>query len=807
MSAAPRISGTLHLPRPLKRSSRRFPCAVILACSCVQILSLQAADHGRTNAAPSGKSPQEKAQPAERVEETQIDLANGFLSRDFFDLAQIEYQKYLDWFPKGEFVEEARYRLADCLRGKRELDTALAKYKEVQSKHPKGKFFARAAFRMAEIHLERNDAESALPKLKEAAARADSADLKRTAVFHQARLYVQRERPMLAEPLLRELLTSEKENPYLGFALIELGKILENSKSGAAEAGELFTKALETAETPALRREGGLRAIYIAFQKEQWKKVRDLHQKLIKLELEESNRGLIEYYLVRSLYELSDYQRLVRLLGANRIPFPKESQPEIDLVHAHSLRLLKRHSEAATAYRHLIDTHPSHPHLETASHEEIICLYTARDDQWVDRALQYISKFNKSGHLPGLHHFLANHFYAKEAYGKAAEHYGQISEQGIDPNRLPEIVYYHALSLSKIPKHEEARSRFDEFLKKFPAHPLTSSVLYLHAMSSISLKQSPAAESPLEQLVRNHPDAPEREAALFHLGTLYGQQEKNIQMRRTFQTLMKEFPKNPFIDEIQYWIGWSYFEEKKYQEALGPLEHARTAKPSEYGNTASSRIILAHYYLQQRDKLVRELRALPGDRISKIPPEVYAWAAHHSLKEEDAPSAEWLFNTLLHHAEGKKFEQQSRWGLAESMMRQSQWPQAVALWEAYLKDYSEPAEIIATKLQLVRGYMGIKDYTHARETAEDVLRLQPEGRNNAEARFLLGEVMMAEGNPLEAGRFFLSVSILYQDEDLTPRALEKAIEAFKAAGDVEQAAKLEKEFKDRFPNQSSKGSQ
>ena len=62
------------------------------------------------------------------------------------------------------------------------------------------------------------------------------------------------------------------------------------------------------------------------------------------------------------------------------------------------------------------------------------------------------------------------------------------------------------------------------------------------------------------------------------------------------------------------------------------------------------------------------------------------------------------------------------------------------------------------------------------------MSLQPEGQVNAEARLLAGDVQLERGQFDEAGRAFMGVALLYDDPTITPRALQKAAEAYQKAG-------------------------
>ena len=80
------------------------------------------------------------------------------------------------------------------------------------------------------------------------------------------------------------------------------------------------------------------------------------------------------------------------------------------------------------------------------------------------------------------------------------------------------------------------------------------------------------------------------------------------------------------------------------------------------------------------------------------------------------------------------------------------------------------------------------------------MALQAEGKLNAEGRLLLGKIALAKGDAAEAAKAFKSVAVLYDDPDLTPRALAMVIEAYKKLGNAAEAKKAEDELRTRFPS-------
>jgi TolA-binding protein len=80
------------------------------------------------------------------------------------------------------------------------------------------------------------------------------------------------------------------------------------------------------------------------------------------------------------------------------------------------------------------------------------------------------------------------------------------------------------------------------------------------------------------------------------------------------------------------------------------------------------------------------------------------------------------------------------------------------------------------------------------------MSLQPEGRVNAEARLLAGDVELERERFDEAGKAFMGVALLYDDPAITPRALQKAALAYQKAGKAEEAERVTRQLREKYPD-------
>src|SRR5881227_2125352 len=87
-------------------------------------------------------------------------------------------------------------------------------------------------------------------------------------------------------------------------------------------------------------------------------------------------------------------------------------------------------------------------------------------------------------------------------------------------------------------------------------------------------------------------------------------------------------------------------------------------------------------------------------------------------------------------------------------------PEAEEAFAKYLQTAKDPAG--KAKVLLTLGAVKISAHKpdEAQKIAEEIMVLQPEGRVNAEARLLAGEVQLERGNFDDAGKAFMGVALL-----------------------------------------------
>jgi hypothetical protein len=112
---------------------------------------------------------------------------------------------------------------------------------------------------------------------------------------------------------------------------------------------------------------------------------------------------------------------------------------------------------------------------------------------------------------------------------------------------------------------------------------------------------------------------------------------------------------------------------------------------------------------------------------------------------------------------------------------------------------TDPPTRAAAILNLAKIEQGLGNDSKADSLAREALLLQPEGRLNMEARFLMGDLLLTQHHEEEAARAYMAISLLTEDPTIAPRALRKAAEAYRRANNDLESQKAIQELKQRFP--------
>lgn len=756
---------------------------------------------------PPAPAPEEpSATEGESPDRRQLDYANGLFSRKLYDLAVPEYEKFLGQFPGAAGRASAYFYLGECYRALNRGPAARTAFQSVLNEHPESEFAGPAAYGVAEILFNQKDYGGALTLFHRSAAKSKESKLALSARYFEARCLENLDRKEEAASLYLQVAETKNPNPYREDSRMAAGTILLG-RGRKAEALKQYEALANETGKPALKAEATVRAGMVAVDLQQSEKSKGMLEKGLALlrkgrGLPEAGRwrGIAEVGLLRLLYFSGQYAEVLAEFKRGQARIPEEVRAEMMLLAANSERQLGNGKEAEELYGQIIAKYPNRDEAKDARYQRLINIYNSDPGRLVAEVDQFLTTSPTAERADQATLLKAEAFYKDGKVEEAAPIYEALRASQLSPKLRAESAYKLGWSYVQLKNTARIIEAFSYFLKAFPDNSQAPSALTQRALAYQENQNYDLAIADLNTLLTSYPAAREREAALQQKALLLGQQEDAKGMTDTFQQLLKEFPKSPVAAQANYYIGKAAFEAKNYKDAIPPLEASRKLNKEQYYTPATVRIVSAYFYQKNRPALTKEIDSfLATEPEAKIPGEILHWLGVEYYNEKNYAAAEKYLSVLGRSDNLGSVSTDFWFYLAEAQTKLGNFAGAESSYGSYLQTATDPAAKVKTLLALGATKIAAHKADDAQKIAEEIMSLQPEGRVNAEARLLAGDVQIERGNYDDAGRAFMGVALLYDDPTITPRALQKAAFAYAKAGKQAEADRASEQLRARYP--------
>src|SRR5216117_4289575 len=752
------------------------------------------------------------ARETEGADRRQLEYANGLFTRKLYDLAIPEYQKYLEDYPGRPGRANAYFSLGECYRNLNRISSARTNLQKVLNDYGDSEFAGAAAYALAEIAFAEKDYGAALPLFHRAAAKSKEPAVTLSAHYFEARCLEVIGRKEEAADIYAQVAEVGNPNPYREDARVTAASIFA-ARGRKSDALRQYEALANESQKPALKAESAVRGGMIALELVQADKGKSdkamadrataLLQKGRTLPEAGKFRPIAQVGLRRLQYQTGQYAQLVADYKKELERLPEPAQAEVLLLAANSERQLGHSKEADALYRKIVANYPDREEAKDAAYQRLINVYNT-DPSALSAAVDEFLATNPTSERADQAKLLkAEALYKQQNYNDAASIYGELRGSQLSTRLRAEAGYKLGLchlQMKNVPGVIEA---FTYYVQTFPDSPEVPAALSQRAVAYEQSKNYTAALADLSTVLTKYPKAREREATLQLKALILGQQENTKGMVETFRQLLREFPKSSVAGQAHYYIGKAAFEAKDYKTALTALNTARQLNKKQYYNLASLRIILCQFYLKDRPALTKEVNNFMAESRNggmNVPPEVLEWLGIDYYNEKNFQASEKYLGALRKIENPCSVKPDFLFYLGDAATKLKNSAEAEDAFAKYLQTSKDPAG--KAKVLLALGAVKISAHKpdEAQKIAEEIMTLQPEGRVNAEARLLAGEVQLERGNFDDAGKAFKGVALLYDDPAITPRALDKAVLAYRQAGNTEEADRVAKQLRDKYPD-------
>ena len=757
-----------------------------------------------------------------------LEYANLLFSREQYGVAAGQYRTFIQENSKSPNLQIAWFRLGECYLKVNQIDDAVTSYNFLIENFRTGPFVGSAAYRVAVLRLNAKDYQNALTYFDVARKHLNDPKAKLQAGYYHARCLQLTDQPKEALAAFDRLVKEKpnEDNPLYERGMLEKAR-LQFELGSPEKALKTFSELAELASTKEVKEEAIVRTGLLAAEAGQT----ELSEKFLNQALKFSDtspwKNLAQTGAIFNAFAAEDYDRVIGLYQTGAYSPPEDSRAKMLLIVGHSYRIKGDLDSALRLYALVEGKYPDRTEGSESGYRRLQILHQKGDHtlpelasrfaekqrriepnsqyidmSWLMVAEWHFSKAENSASGPGSE-------FAKKHFGDAAEAYSRVRLDNVDEKYREVSLYKTGWAQIESGNRRDGILSLTKFLKEHPETSLASSALAKRAVAYQADEDYDYALADFQELAEKHPEAPEVEFSLQQVALIFAHQKKTFEMINAYHELLKRFPNTNGAGEARYWIGVGYFDLEQHQQAVPQLEKARDMD-AEYGDKATLRLVICHYQLESIDALATEAKryiesAPPENANAKkkrasIPPPVIEYLGMKLAANGDHERAEYFLSLISTPDDPSKTTKVIWEQLAKSRKILKKHVLSITAWDNFLLATERPSERANAYLQRGISQLCMQDSEAARNSAQESLRSQKEGRTNAEARILLGDIAVANGRLEDAAREYLVVSQIFTDPEVTPLALTKVIKAYQSLGNREKAQELQQELSKNFPN-------
>jgi TolA-binding protein len=754
--------------------------------------------------------------PAARTADDQLAFADGIYLRRLYEDAVHEYIVFSRDFPADPRLDRVFYRLGECYRHMGNENAAERFYARLSKDFPASPTVAKAALRRAELALSGNrpaDAEALLRPLLDAPP-PDPADAD-AARYYLGRALRALSRTRDAESALAPLLDATPPSPYASHAALELASLHEADASKAARArvARWFALAAETASTPSSRAAALFKWGHWAYRQGDWQTAVDTFQQL-RTEFPDTPRArAARLEAAWCLFHLDRHPEALELADA-AYQQAADSKTAAAALHlrAKVLRALGRDGDAASDFRNLVRLYPDTPSVPFAAYELMSTHF--QKGEW-ELALASIPPSPDPSQAPEILWMRAESEAALSRTDLARGHYQELADTFPSSPRAPQALLRLAEAARDEGRLDEAATRFRALADAYPSSPVAADALRASALALLRLDRPDDAIADWDRLISlltegNLPADPaaldearfQRALAAFHAGRPAPEILDGLDA--VAASASPSAPRAPAL----YWRGAVLSSSDQFPEAEQAFRACLAAGPDpKTDSLARTGLVLALQQQNRPDEAADQaLRLLADPETVAAHPDLVDWLVHRRLDQERFDDAVAAARALSAHAPTPAWRQIAFYELGAALEASgapaedasAAYRSSAAATDAATRE-GALARLRLAALELAAGHA-----TDAAALYDEAASTAPDDSIDLRARsyYGLGEAAEASGLKSDAARHYMTVAVLFDDPELTPRALSRAAALYGDLGKTAEKLAAETDLRTRYPRSS-----
>jgi TolA-binding protein len=771
---------------------------------------------------PTEMRPQQPTAP-KGPDEDLFEYASLAYDRSEWAMAAKSFGQYLQTYPSGRHVPISLFRIGECYMKQDQLKVAETYYEEVVNRYPNSEGAPSAAYRLGAVRFNARQYDESARMFALCETKTTLPQVRLAAGFNKARAYQMLGDTKRQIAALNAVATVKTDNPYREAALLSLGT-LQLAEDKKAESLPLFMELVQSSKDNATVSEAAVKAAVILAESGKPEEAVPLFERVLGIpETTPANRGIALVGVVQALFAKGDYDGVISNYNANASVLPEgDTRPKMLLMVGNAFRMKKSYARAVETYLMVEQGAAGSEAAFEAGYWKLYCFYLLDDKDLAEFATGYIAKYKE---MRPDHEFLnlarlirADHHFNKQRYAEAAASFSDVQVEKLPAKLQPGTVFNKAWALAEAQRPQDAIGAFTSFLAQNPGHELTAKALARRGLAYRESKDLVNAMADFKNVAQSHPNSEAAELAYLQMGLIAAEQRDHKATIAAFEVLVKKFPTSPAVGQAWFGLGRAYYSLQQWEDASRALNKAIDTDRKTYLDQASQMIIQAQYVQQNVEGLSRSIDDYRrANANGSVPPNVLTWLGLTLFNKKSYKQATHYLS-LASTPDTPENTDPRVWNyLGMAFLETKDYESSVKATDHFLKVTGDGAPKARGLLTKGRSLLGLGKFDEAEAVVQEGLAFAKDGKPQALLLILQGDILLALGDKLTAenqaaaaaekysgaaGKYMVPAQF-FDDEEVTPEALDKAAKALEKSGQADKAGDFRKLLKQKYPSYQS----
>jgi TolA-binding protein len=761
-------------------------------------------------------SPLSATPEQEAAQSRQIDFANSLFVRKIYDMAAVEYSKFVSGFPDSASREYALFQWGESLYNLQRFEEASTTYQQLLQESPKGEKRRLTLLRLGEIayRAERYSEADSLLTLLLAEQPAD--DIAEVALYHLASTFLAQEKIDKARQTFETQLQRYPGGLFASFAKLSLGSALKQQEHYSEAIGlwQDVVKEVGGSDQPRIRNLA-IEALYrLGEAYDTLGQYEDSAGAFARLASDYPDSSLLTASLYREAWAWFKVPKRDQAMQKAEQLLQRPGLTDLDQYRV-GLRFLiglvhfeaQAYDQAISAFQEVLalprELNEWDQYAPKAQSQIVWACFQKGNYEAAGKEADRFEELFPGNPLAGDMQFVrAESLFKLERYEEASPGYQGLAEKFPQSPYIPEACFKAALCQMNLKHYEEASRLFAEFQQKHPDSQLVADASLMEAEALLSKQAYPEAIQAYQRFLRTYKEHPQVEYGLYQLAQCYRQTEAFDLLAEVCQEILKVNPESPHRPMALFWIAYRQDQQDHPQDAEEAYQALIRDYPhSEFAPEARLRLAMLQYRQNRSQEAAEQFQQLiQSDHPPKsIEPAIYFWTAAQLSSQKRYSEAIGIYSRLEDRFPRSDVIEEAAYRIGQCYSDSGDWANAEKAYGRAVKDFPEGPFLELSSLGLGLAELQLKAYDRAIERLTRLTQSQDTGVA-ARAGLALGDALAASGKKSDAVSAYLRVAFLYDHPEIVPECYWKAIEILTEQGNREQAEKHLKELMRLYPN-------